>query len=208
MMKIVVFGANGGTGSHVVEQALTAGHQVTAVVRRPETVKHQHSNLTVLKGDVLDPASVVQAIQGQEAVISTLGITNGSGHTVHSQGVGNMIRAMQNGGVRRLICLSASGLEPGPLWQRVIAKPMLWYFLGDHYTDLVKMEEAVKQSGLDWTILRPPRLTDGPHTKHYEMGINQHLAKCWSITRADLADCMVTHLQDPKFNCATVEVAN
>jgi putative NADH-flavin reductase len=207
-MKVVVFGANGGTGSQVVEQALAAGHQVTAVARRPETITHQHPNLTILQGDVFNYATVEHAIEGHEAVISALGVTNGSASTVHSQGLANMIQAMQNAHVRRLICLSASGLEPGPLWQRVIAKPLLWYFLGDHYSDLVLMEDAVKKSGLDWTITRPPRLTDKPRTGHYNMAINEHLSRCLSLTRADLADCMIKLLQDPATYCGTVEVAN
>lgn len=207
-MKLVVFGANGGTGAHVVEQALAAGHQVTAVARRPESITHQHPHVTIMQGDVLDPASVEKAIQGHDAVISALGVTNGSPHTLHSQGVSNIIHAMQNTRVRRLICLSANGLEPGPLLQRWIAKPLLWYFFGEHYRDLVKMEEAIKQSSLDWTIMRPPRLTDGARTGRYQTVINQHLSGGWIISRVDLADCMVKSLQDARTYCGTVEVAS
>jgi putative NADH-flavin reductase len=207
-MKIVVFGANGGTGTHVVAYALTAGHQVTAVARRPETITRQHPNLTVIQGDVLNPATLDRTIQGQEAVISVMGPTKGSPHNVSSQGTANIISAMQSARVRRLMCLSANGLEPGPLLQRWIAKPLLWYFFGEHYRDLVLMEEAVKQSGLDWTIMRPPRLTDGPRTGRYQMAINKHLSRGWKISRADLADCMVEHLQDSATYCGTVEVTN
>src|SRR5262245_24064602 len=125
-MKIVVFGAQGGIGTHVVEQALTAGHEVTAIVRRPSAMTLQHKRLEIMQGDVLDAASFQAAVVGKDAVVSALGVRNRAPTTVYSQGVANIIQAMGAAGVRRLICVSASGLDPGPLWQRVIAKPMLW----------------------------------------------------------------------------------
>jgi putative NADH-flavin reductase len=207
-MKLVVFGANGGTGAHVVEQALAAGHLVTAVARRPEVITQTHRNLSVMQGDVLKPDTLSQALNGQEAVISVLGVTNGSPATLHSEGITNIIRAMQSAGVRRLIALSAGGLEPGPLIQRLIAKPLLWYFFGEHYADLVRMEDAVKKSGLDWTIMRPPRLMDTPHTGRYKEAINIHLTSGWQISRADLADAILKHMNNPATYCATVEVAS
>ncbi|MEO8607895.1 MAG: SDR family oxidoreductase [Chloroflexota bacterium] len=206
-MKLVVFGAQGGIGRQVVEQALTAGHTVTAVVRRPSEMTLQHERLEIVKGDVLEPASIQAAIAGKDAVVSALGIKNRAPTTVYSQGVANIIQAMNAAHVRRLMCISASGLDPGPLWQRVIAKPLLWMILKEMYSDLARMETVVKASNLDWTIMRPPQFTDGPHTGRYQTSVNQHLARGRSISRADIADYIVTHLDDRSTYRAWTEMA-
>ncbi len=207
-MKLIVFGANGGIGHHVVEQALEAGHRVTAVARRPESVTLQHPQLVVRRGDVLDAASLVPLLAEQEAVISAIGTTSRGPTVLYSDGVGNILRAMQAAGVRRLMCISATGLEPGPLIQRLIAKPLLWTLFRNMYTDLACMEERVRGSQADWTIVRPPRLTDGPRTGRYSASHNEHLPSAWLISRADLADYLVKHLADPATYRAWVEVAN
>jgi len=207
-MNVIVFGSNGGIGRHVVEQALVAGHTVTAVARRPESVSLQHARLTVRRGDVLDPASLAPLFAGQQAVVSAVGAPSRAPTVVYSDGVGNILQAMQPAGVRRLICVSATGLDPGHPLQRLIAKPLLWAILRNMYTDLACMEERVKSSPVDWTIVRPPQLNNGPRTGHYAASHNAHLPAAWSISRADLADYIVTHLDDPATYRAWVEVAN
>src|SRR5690242_12654051 len=136
-MKLVVFGSTGGIGAQVVEQGLAAGHMVTAVARHPSAITLRHAHLEVVQGDVLEAATVARAIAEQDVVISAVGARNRAPTTVYSQGVANMIQAMQPAGVRRLFCVSASGLEPGPLLQRLIAKPILWAILKEMYSDLV-----------------------------------------------------------------------
>ncbi len=207
-MKLIVFGAQGGIGTHVVEQALQAGHEVTAVARRPLEMTVRHERLEVIKGDVLEPATFAAAVKGQDAVVSALGVRNRAPTTVYSQGVANIMLAMQAAHVRRLICVSASGLEPGPLWERLFAKPLLWLILKNMYTDLVHMETLVQASGLDWTILRPPTFTNGPRTGRYQTAVNRHLSRSLFISRADIADYIVTHLDDPETYCGLVELAN
>ena len=206
-MKVVVFGAQGGIGTQVVEQALTAGHEVTAIVRRPLEVKLQHERLQVIKGDVLEPATIREAIVGKDAVVSALGVRSRAPTTLYSQGVANIIQAMQAAHVRRLMCVSASGIDPGPLWQRLFAKPILWLILKEMYSDLVRMETVVKASDLDWTILRPPGFTNGPRTGRYQTAVNQHLSPGLSISRADIADYIVTHLNDRSTYGAWTEMA-
>lgn len=206
-MNIVVFGSRGGIGSQVVEQALAAGHQVTAVVHNVPANGRQHENLEWVRGDVLKPDTIQDVFSGQAAVVSALGVHNRAPTSVYSQGVANIIRAMQAAGVRRLLCVSASGLEPGPTWQRWIAKPILWAILKEMYTDLVRMEAVVERSPLDWTILRPPRLTDGPRTGQYQVALNKHLSRGSVLSRPDLADYIVRHLADPASYCAIVETA-
>ncbi|MBI1878941.1 MAG: SDR family oxidoreductase [Chloroflexi bacterium] len=207
-MKLVVIGATGGTGSQVVEQALAAGHMVTALVRRPIAVTLQHNRLEVIQGDVFEPVTLAQPISGQDGVVSALGITTAGPTTLFSTGIANIMQAMQSANVRRLICVSAGGLDPGPGLLRWMAKQVLWLMFKDAYTDMARMEAAVKASDLNWTIIRPPRLTDRPRTGQYHIAVNKHLARGWSISRADLADYIVTHLEDPQTYCAQVEVAH
>ena len=206
-MKLVVFGSTGGIGTQVVEQALAAGHTVTAVARRASAIALRHEHLEVVQGDVLEPQTIHGAITGQDAVVSAVGVRNRAPTTVYSEGVANMIQAMQSARVCRLICVSASGLEPGPLWQQLIAKPILWTVLKEMYSDLVRMEAMVEHSHVDWTILRPPALTNGPRTGQYQIALNKHLRKILFISRADCADFIVSHLSDPATYCARVEIA-
>lgn len=207
-MKLIVFGATGRTGHLVVEQALAAGHEVTAVARHPSAVTIQHPRLEVIQGDVLDLSTFEQAITGKDAVISTLGGALRTPTTLYSTGIDNIMRAMQEAGVRRLVSLSAGALDPGPFVQRVAAKLILWPLFGNGYADMARMEAVLSKSHLDWTIIRPPRLTNGPHTGRYHTAINKHLTGGQAVSRANLADYIVTHLTDPTTYRAWVEIAN
>lgn len=205
-MKLIVFGATGGIGSQVVTQALAAGHEVTAVARHPAAISIKHERLEVVKGDVLD-ADTMPTFAGQDMVVSALGARDRASTVVYSQGVANIIRGMHTAHVRRLFCISASGLDPGPFIQRVFARPVLWAILKEMYSDLVRMETVVKESGLDWTIVRPPMLNDKPRTGKYRVAVNKHLPGCWVISRADVADYILTQLTNPDSYCGLVEVA-
>jgi putative NADH-flavin reductase len=208
-MKLVVFGSTGGTGRQVVEQALAAGHQVTAVARRPDALTIQHERLAVVRGDVLDTPSVISAIADQEAVISALGANDRRPTTLYSIGITTILAAMQQNDVRRILCFSASGIVSGPavpLLRRLINKLILWPMLRNPYTDLVRMEALVRASDRDWTIVRPPRLTDGPRTGTYKIAVNGYLPRGFLIARADLADYLVTHLNDTASYRGIVEI--
>jgi putative NADH-flavin reductase len=206
-MKLIVVGATGGTGRQVVAQALSAGHMVTAVARHPDALAMRHDRLMVLRGDVLEPATLMQPLAGQDAVVSALGARGRAPATVFSAGVSNIMQAMKAGGVRRLICISAAALDPGPGLLRSIAKSILYRMLRHAYDDMECMEALVKESDFDWTIIRAPMLTNKPRTGEYQVAINKHLARGWSIARADLADYIVTHLADPGSYRALVEIA-
>jgi putative NADH-flavin reductase len=212
-MNVIMFGSTGGIGRHAVAQGLEAGHHVTAIARRPEKLGIDHPNLTVVQGDVLDAAAVApggaihEAMRGQDAVISSLGVERSEPTILYSAGVANIAAAMQSAGVRRILCISASGLDPGPWWQKLIAKPLLWAAFREMYADLVRMEDFVKTTALDWTIVRPPRLTDGPRTGTYQVMINTPLSHGMLLSRADTADFMVQHLADLATFCGVVEIA-
>jgi putative NADH-flavin reductase len=197
---LTVFGVTGGTGARVVEAALAAGHTVTAVARRPEAVTARHARLTIVRGDVLDLGSIEAAISGRDAIVSALGVGVSRGPTeVYSLGVGNIMKAMKSAGVRRLICVSASALAidaEDPSVVRIILKPLLQRMLKRPFADLAIMEREVAASGLDWTIVRPPRLTNGARTGRYRTALTPNLRGAFSISRADLADYIVRRLSD------------
>jgi len=205
-MKLIVFGSTGGIGRQVVAQALDAGYQVTAVARRPEMITIQNERLQVVRGDALELTSFQQALTGQEVVVSALGILTKEPTVFYSSSMNNILQAMRTSGMRRLLCVSAGATDPGG-WERWIIKPILWRLYGGMYIDLLRMEDAVKASGVDWTILRPPRLLDEPRTGRYRVALNKHLTFGFSVPRADVADFILTHLTDPSTYRTTVELA-
>ncbi|WP_415856084.1 NAD(P)-dependent oxidoreductase [Sinomonas sp. G460-2] len=197
-MKITVFGATGGTGLEVVRQAAAAGHDVTAVVRDPARLAPV-PGVAVVRADVMDPASIAPALTGARAVVSALGnreIRRPS--TVCSAGVASIVAAMKAAGVRRLAVVSASGMvtdDADDLLTRYVAKPILQRILAYNFADLKRMEEIVQASGLDWTIVRPSRLLDGPRGE-YRVQIGANLPRGYSTRRSDLADYILTSLGD------------
>ncbi|MER7132406.1 NAD(P)-dependent oxidoreductase [Streptosporangium saharense] len=208
-MKLIVFGATGGTGLQVVVRALDAGHDVTAVVRDPAKLGGD-TRLTVLRGDVLEPASWWRDVGGHDAVLSCLG-SRDRGHptTVYSRGTANIIGAMDGTGVRRLLCLSSAGLEiprGTPLAQRLVTRFVIQRLYRYGYADMAVMERLVRASAVDWTIIRPPMLTDGPATGRRRAAIDGHLEGLRSVSRADLADYMLGHVGDRATWGRTVEV--
>lgn len=196
-MNIAVFGATGGIGAHLLQQGLEQGHTITAIVRKPEAITLRHERLVIQQGDVGDKESVMRAVTGQDAVLSTVGVRHRNPTTVYSEAASHIVAAMQGASNRRLLVVSASALDAGmgiPLWEALLMMVLQRVFR-HMYNDLVTMEGIVQRSTLDWTILRPPRLTDGPRTGKYHVALNQH-APHMSISRADVADYVLRHLTD------------
>jgi putative NADH-flavin reductase len=207
-MKLIVFGATGRTGRLVIEQALAAGHEVAAVARRPSAVTIQHPRLEVIRGDVLEPPTFAQAIAGKDAVISTLGGSLRAPTTLYSAGIANIVRAMQAAGVRRLVSLSAVTLDPGLCFKRLVTRLILQPLFGNGYADMARMEVELSKSQLDWTVIRLPMLTNGPRTERYRTAVKKHLPGGWVVSRANLADSIVTHLADPTTYRGWLEIAD
>jgi putative NADH-flavin reductase len=184
---------------------------VTAIARNPAALTLQHKRLKVLQGDVLAPVTLPvtlpEAVSGQDAIVFAVGAADRSPTRVYSAGVMNVLMAMCEARVRRLICVSASGHDPGALIQKLIARPLLWWIFKHGYTDMSHMEIIVKASSIDWTILRPPRLTHGERNGRYKVAVNKQLSNGWLLSRADLADYIVKHLRDPTTYRSMVEVA-
>lgn len=191
-MKITVFGASGGTGVHVVEQAREAGHDVTAVVRTP--------NGRDAVANVMDPDSIAPVIAGTDAVVTAIGTRGRGPTTVQTDSTRSIVTAMKIAGVRRLVVVSNSGMvvddQDGPA-SRYLVKPILRRVLEHPWADMAAMEEVVRSSGLDWTITRPPRLTDGRRTDKFRTATGTNLRGGNTISRADLAVLIVACLEDP-----------
>ncbi len=198
-MKIAVFGATGLTGREVVEQALEAGHEVTALVRTPSKMGSIKSGVEIIIGDVFDIAAVERTVSGQDAVICVLG--DGRGGRVRSEGTKNIIRAMQKAGVNRVICQSSLGVGDSKgnlnfLWKYV----MFGLLLRKAYADHVRQEEYVMQSDLDWTIVRPGAFTKGPKTGKYRHGFSAaDKSVTLKISPADIADFILKQLTDETY---------
>ena len=209
-MKLIVFGATGGTGKQVVEQALRAGHEVTVVVRNPATFPVQHLKLIIRQGDVLQPVDFAQLLAGADAVISCLGSHGRKPTTVYSAGVTRIAQAMRKVGVTRIICLSSVGVVIPPrssLLVKLVTKYVLQPLFKYLYEDMLLMEAVLRESDLDWTVIRPPQLTDTKCTGHYRTTINEPIRNPSKISRADLADYIVNHLADEKTFKAIIEIS-
>lgn len=198
-MKIAIFGATGSVGREFVKQAIEQGQIVTALVRDPAKLDFNDDILHKIPGDALDPAAVEQAVQGQDAVVCVLGA--GRKGLIRAEGTKNIIRAMEKTGVRRLICQSTLGVgdSRGNLnfWWKYI---MFGLLLRPAYADHVRQEELVKQSSLDWTIVRPAAFTDGARTGEYRHGFPANAKGLTiKISRADVADFLLRQLTNDAY---------
>ncbi|MDA3649874.1 SDR family oxidoreductase [Saccharopolyspora indica] len=210
-MRITIFGATGGTGKHLIEQALAAGHQVTAVVRDPAKVTREHPELTVVRADVMDAAGIRPHIAGRDAVISAIGSTSVRNPTaVQTDSTISILDAMGAAGVRRFLVVSNGGMiteGDDPLTKHLV-KPIMWRFLKHPWTDMQRMEEIVRASEADWTIIRPPRLTEGPRTGRYRSAVERAVRGGMKISRADLADSILRSLDDDSSIRSAIAVAD
>ena len=197
-MKLIIFGATGGTGRQCVDQALGQGHEVTAFVRRPEALAMQHPDLTIVQGDITDAGAVGRAITGHDAVISALGTRGGP--AVLPEGTRHILDAMQAAGVRRSLWVSSFGAgdslqQMGWLSQTLIVKGLLRKAIEEKNAQ----EQIIMASGGDWIIARPGGLTDGPLTGAYRVtGPGDKVGRP-SISRADVADFMLKNLTDDRY---------
>jgi len=203
-MNLLIFGATGGTGRAIVAQALEQGHRVTAFARNPDAIKTEHENLIVVQGDILDYASVERAVKGQDAVLSALGAKAIRRNTTISDGTRNIIKAMEKYEVKRFVFVSSISIGDSKpqqrqfgLLYRIIVFPLL---LRNMFQDKEIQERYIRQSTLDWVIVRPAVLTNGPRTGAYrsEFSATDTSIKT-KISRADVADFMLKQLKDDTY---------
>ncbi|AUX49106.1 NADH-flavin reductase [Sorangium cellulosum] len=210
MSRLLILGSTGGTGAALVRQALEAGHEVSAFARNPATIPvPHHERLRALRGDIMDAEQVSRAVAGHDAVLSALG-SRGLGPTrVYSEGAVNILRAMKEHGVRRLIAMSAAGLDDpaSALWFRLFIKPLR----RNPYSDMMRMEEIVRQSDVAWTIVRPPKLTDGRLIGDYRVAVDHlppgnYIFGGPTLSREDAAHLMLSQLDRDDYVHKTVAV--
>jgi putative NADH-flavin reductase len=199
-MKLTIFGATGGTGTCLLEQALAAGHEVTAVVRDPARLGVPAKLLHVVTPDVLDPDSLVPVVAGADAVLTAIGPRGTGPTTISHDTVASITTAMQKAGTRRLIMVSGSivadqGESP---YMRYLVKPVVRRtFLRHVCADMRRAEDAVRASDLDWTIMRPPGLNGKPASGRYRTAIDHNLPHGFTVSRADLTASMLAAISDP-----------
>lgn len=197
-MKLLIFGATGGTGRQLVAQALEQGHEVTAFVRVPATLNMQHPNLAVVQGNILNAESVLAVVFGKDVVLSALG-TRKAGLPDLIQGTRNILMAMHQCEVQRSIWVSSFGVgeslnQLNWLTRYVIIKGFLHHYIEEKEVQ----EHLIRESDGEWIIVRPGNLTDGPRTGVYRVIPADATGKIGRpvISRADLADFMLKNLTD------------
>ncbi len=211
-MKLTIIAATGGVGRELLEQAVAAGHDVTAVVRNPAKLSRQvHSVTADLTAP--DPAALESAVAGAEAVLSGLGPHSNADAGIASQGTQAIVAAMKTTGARRIVAVSASPVSTTPapgrpnpprhdpgdgFFMRHLGSRFARTVFGKVYADLARMEDILAGSGLDWTVVRPPRLTGKPLTGTYRTAYGQNLRGGTSVPRADVAHLMLRVLGQPQ----------
>lgn len=193
-MKLAVFGATGATGQQIVQQALEQGHSVIALARNPERLPIQHSSLQVVRGDVRDLPAVEETISGADAVLSCLGRRPFRDKDAVWRGTRNIIATMKKLGVRRLIVESAYGTGSSRTLAGAGLRIITGTILKWAYREKEILEPDIAASGLDWVIVRPPALRNGPRTGAYRAGDDLRLGVGAWINRADVADFMLRQL--------------
>jgi putative NADH-flavin reductase len=208
-MKLIVLGATGGTGVEIVSQALERGHSVTALVRSPERLKKFSDRIGVICGDVLQEAELARAIRGHDAILSGFGprtpVAKADANLLERFAV-TLTAAMRNAGVQRVVVESTAFLFKDSIIPPTELVGRL--FFSGIVADATAMEKIIAGSKLDWTLVRPPRLTDKPRAARYRV-MEGHLPRFgFSISRADVADFMVGSAEKGTFIKKVVGVCN
>ncbi len=200
---MLVLGANGPTGRRTVQQALDRGHRVLALTRRPEGFPLQHERLLVVGGDATDPDVVDAAVAGCDVVLSVIGTAfTRRPVEVYSSSVGLVVAAMRRHGQRRLVVVTSSGVVPPPDRHDLSSFGRVIYLVARRtygrtvYDDMERMETIVSASELDWTVVRPPGLTDEPGTGY---AVAENWIEGGYCARADLAAMLLDQLDDQRF---------
>jgi putative NADH-flavin reductase len=193
-MELAILGGSGATGGLLIEQALSAGHDVTALVRRAESLDPVRGRVRIVTGELNDPAAVAETLRSAQAVISALGSRQGRKNTtVYSDGIG----AVLAGGAQRIVAVSAVPAAPDEFktyFERHLVHPLLHLFFGGSYDDMRRMEGLLSASDTEWTVLRPPRLTNGVAKGTFRESTTQ-LRRPSSISRADLAAALLQSVE-------------
>ncbi|MFB0563359.1 MAG: NAD(P)-dependent oxidoreductase [Candidatus Lokiarchaeia archaeon] len=201
-MKLTIFGATGGTGKQLIEQALEAGNHVVAYARNPSKLNTQHEHLTIVQGELTEQATIERAVSGADAVISVLGPRGDSKGKPITQGTQNILAAMKKHGVRRLIISStpsASDPNDSPDFKFKFLVNLIKLLRRAAYEEIISVAEAVRMSDLDWTIVRVSMLNNKPRSGKVRVGYLGKGDVGLRISRADLAEFMLKQVKDTRY---------
>lgn len=186
-MRLLVLGATGGIGKYLLEYATARGHEVTAFARSPQKIALQSGRLRVVPGDLLNADQLAQVLSGHDAVLSAFGPSTLRRVRTRAQFGAVLAKALERSGVRRALVVSSALLFRE---QNAIGNLLRATLFRNLLPDMTAMEAALERDGLDWTIVRPPRLTNGPLTQDYGVA-DGRLPKGMTVSRACVADFMV-----------------
>ena len=196
-MRIAIFGASGRTGRQLVEQAVAKGHQVTAIVRNPHGFPfYLRGAVRLVKADAMDPDAIAPALADADTIVSALSGPSRAPSSVWSESTRSIVQAMRQASVRRYIAITGSMLDAtgdGPFF-RYVGKPIARRMLKGSANDMRRAEQLIHESGLEWTIIRAPRLTDKPARGRYRIEFERNVPREFSLPRADLATCTLAVL--------------
>ncbi|TDQ30969.1 NAD(P)-dependent oxidoreductase [Zeaxanthinibacter enoshimensis] len=196
-MRILIIGGTGKTGRELIKQGLAKGHTITVFARKPGKIREVHQNLRVVPGNILDPTTLAPALLNQDAVLSALGHKRFVIRTnTLSEGTKNLISGMEQLGVKRLICITSLGIADSRyrlgLYYSLFVIPVLLFF---YFRDKEKQERVIRESNLDWTIVRPGQLTNGKKRTRYRTGPGLgHYIFTRLVSRATVAGFMLDEL--------------
>ena len=200
-MNITILGATGRTGGHLVGQALAAGHEVTAFVRNPAKLDVEHERLTVVQGDIHEADKVAAAVAKAEVVLSALGPSRNGPKDVMAVGLANIVAGMKQHGVRRLVVSTGAGVpapQDRPTFMNKVISFLLKLISRDVLEDSLRGIQIVRESELDWTVVRGPMLIDGSQVSNYRVGfIVPEMGR--TLSRVNFADFMLKQIKDDTY---------
>ncbi|MFT5580351.1 MAG: putative NADH-flavin reductase [Paraglaciecola psychrophila] len=207
-LKVLVLGGTSGIGLEVVKQSVARGHQVTAVARHPERMKFSHASLTTTKGDVMDAEAMARIVPGQDIVINAIGVgPTRERVTVFSQGMKNILAVMPATG--RLLAVTGIGAGNSRGHGSFFYDNILWpLLLKTVYQDKDIQEALIRDSALDWTIVRPGFLVDDPAEKRYYVIKSMQDFRSGDISRADVGHFLVACFEQQLYQQETVFLSN
>ncbi|GAA5023834.1 hypothetical protein GCM10011506_06960 [Marivirga lumbricoides] len=206
--RIVIFGATGGTGQELVKQALASGISVTAFARTPQKLKISHNKLKIIQGDVLNYDDVIHAVDQHDVIFCNLGAPASDKSNLRADGTANIVRAMEEKGIKRLICQTSLGYGDSkgvlPWYMKYIIVP---FILKNAFQDHELQEVVIEKSQLDWTIVRPGNMTNGEMTGAYKQILKPIERIKLKISRADVAHFMLNQIESNQYHRKKVGIS-